>query len=66
MHAAWERITKLQKINMIEAAQTSEPEKLRNGLLAELNPAAYVSPFKRIQAVAQPADPRPPLKLKAR
>ena len=50
VHAAWERMMKLQKLHLIEATHASEPEKMRNALLAELNPAAHVSPFKRIKA----------------
>lgn len=54
MHAAWERITKLQKLNMIEATHTDDPNQMRNALLVELAPGVRVStPFRRIMAAAQ-------------
>ncbi|MEK7765979.1 MAG: hypothetical protein AAB368_07045 [bacterium] len=50
-------MTKLQKLHLIEATHASDPQKMRNALLAELNPAAHVSPFRRLQAVA--SQPKP-------
>lgn len=53
LHAAWERITKLQKLNMIEATHTDDPQKMRNALLADLAPGQAITPFKRLLAQAQ-------------
>lgn len=57
MKAAWERLQKIQKIQLLEATHAKEPEKMRQAIFAELNPETAVRPVEKIIARAKPATP---------